>query len=186
MVSLSPILAHAQPSGRDVIVYDETGSRGRGEALTGDWGGGGNWDRPIRSVRVPAGMRVMLYREPSFQGAETRLMSDWSPTSSGAYWDQRARSARVTRNEPPPPSSAASDAGPTAYTQGRYEGRLIGIKKNFHSASISSPYAVIRSLRVPLDWEVRTYDFTSYWKPARVFTSDWLGSGPAIRSYRLR
>ena len=42
MVSLSPVLARAQPSGRDVIVYDEVGFRGRGDALTGDWRGGGN------------------------------------------------------------------------------------------------------------------------------------------------
>lgn len=61
------------------------GYRGRGEALAGDWRGGGNWDRRIGSAHVPAGVRVTLYSKPNFQETETRLLSDWSPSSNGAY-----------------------------------------------------------------------------------------------------
>ena len=87
--------------------------------------------------------------------------------------------------ESAPPSSQASDAGPTAHTQGSYQGRLIAIKKDFSGVSISSSCAVIRSLCVPLDWEVRAHDFTGYRGLVRVFTSVWSGSGLASRSYRL-
>lgn len=109
-------------------------------------------------------MRVTLYSKPNFQETETRLISDWSPSSNGAYWDKQARSARVTRidpSRPTRPSPAAGDASPTVYTQGGYQGRLIGIDKDFPGAASSSPYAVIRSLRVPPGWKVRAYTFAA-------------------------
>ena len=118
------------------------------------------------------------------------MTSDWSPTNNGAYWDMRARPARVTRSAlspPTQPSLPAGDAGPTADTQGGYQGCLIGIQKNFPGAAASSSaYAVIPSLRVLPGCEVRAYAFTGFRKSARAFTFDWSGSGPAIRSYDVR
>lgn len=67
LIPVVPMAAHAQPSKSRSSSYDERGYRGRVEALADDWRGGGNWDRRVRSVRVPAGVPLTLYSEPNFE-----------------------------------------------------------------------------------------------------------------------
>lgn len=138
-----------------VVIYNDYNFRGASIALDGSWSGGGSFDRNVRSIQVPNGVRVTLFTERNYRGTETRLTENWSP-GAGAWWTTRVRSIRIDRAqilppvEPTPPTPASF---PVIYAGTNFDGAAEAIERD--QANLSdwngSPHT-IRSTRVPDGW----------------------------------
>jgi hypothetical protein len=80
-----------------VVIYNDFNFQGASQVLRDSWRGGGDFDRNVRSIRVPAGYRVTIYTERNFRGTESALTEDWNTNSATAYWVGKIRSIRVER-----------------------------------------------------------------------------------------
>ena len=140
-----------------VVVYEGENFTGRSWTPREIWTGSPEWDRRIRSIRVPKGFKVTLYSEPYFSVTQSNLLEDWS-TRPGNAWIGRIRSFRIHRTSPSPTSSY-----PVIYSQSDFHGPAMAIERDFASLPDwdGSPHH-IRSIRVPAGWMVTIYEHPNY------------------------
>ena len=174
------------------IIYSQANYNGPSTALENDWSGDGDWDGSpyrIRSIRIPAGWRLTLYTQPNFRGTETNITSDIS-WDSGAYWNGRARSIRVSRD-----TGSGITGFPIIYAQANLRGPSEAIENGFAGNRDweGSPHR-IRSIRVPQGWYLVLYDQRNYRGKSYNLDADWTpqpgdywyGNIRSIKAYKGR
>lgn len=158
LLGLFVLSLSAAAQSQKVVIYNDYNFQGASIALDSSWSGGGGFDKNVRSIQVPNGVRVTLYTERNYRGTETRLTENWNP-GAGAWWTTRVRSIRIDRaqilppiSQPQPPTPPAASF-PVIYAGTNFDGAAEAIERD--QANLvdwdGSPHT-IRSIRVPDGW----------------------------------
>ena len=138
-----------------VVIFNDHNFQGANLTLRGDWNGTGGFDRIVRSIRVPPGMRVTLFSQRNFRGTRIDIDGDWNPGPS-SWWSNRVRSIRISGSAPIHPP-VTSD-WPVVYAQPNFQGPAMAVERDWAGSRDweGNPHR-IRSILVPPGWSLTLF-----------------------------